>query len=713
MGTRKQAVSRAEELRREILRHDRLYYVEAAPELTDEEYDALFKELVALEKTHPDLVVPDSPTQRVGAPLHEGQGFAQVRHEIPMLSIDSLFDVSDVREFVERIVRFLKLERADELEWVVEPKFDGVSASLVYEDGLFSRGLTRGDGSVGEDVTANLRTIRNLPLRLAGPAASIPPRLEVRGEVLIERAAFRKFNASRERERKPTLANPRNATAGAVRRNDPAEVARYPLQFHPWAVLQVEAGKFATHTSQVAALSKWGFTGAKLARHVRGIDGVLAYHAEMAALREQLPFEVDGIVAKLDRLDLRERLGTTARSTRWQFAYKFAAIGATSLLRAIEVQVGANGRITPRAHVDPVEIGGVTVRHTTLHNADHVEKLGLAIGALVNLHRAGDVIPQVTSVAKPAGSKIPEVWESLLPDELREGGDPHGAVRPGVTWHYAEAFHMPRMCPACGTELLAEGKYWRCPNLHACRPQVIGRTLQLAGRGAFEIDRLGEKMVEQLVEHGHLSGPADLFHLKREPLVELERWGERTVANLFNQIEEKKRIPFDRFLVALSVPEVGPATAKLLAGHFASLDELTQATDVELQSIDGIGPEMASAIQAWFQASESKIMLNRLRAGGVEIQRPTSSGTASGPLAGKTLVFTGTLNTIGRAEAKHLAEGAGARVSSSVSSKTDFLVVGSDAGSKAKKALELGVQILTEAEFMEHCARQGPAARSP
>ena len=441
---------------------------------------------------------------------------------------------------------------------------------------------------------------------------------------------------------------------------------------------------------------------------MRGLDGVLAYHAEMVTRREQLPFEVDGVVAKLDRLDLRERLGTTSRSTRWQFAFKFAAIGATSVLRAIEVQVGANGRITPRAHVDPVEIGGVTVRHTTLHNADHVEKLGLAIGALVQLHRAGDVIPQVTGVAKAPSAKAPKSWESEMPDELRVDSDPNGAVRIGVTWKYGEAFHMPSKCPACDTPLLEEGKYWRCPNLYACRPQVVGRTLQLAGRGAFEIDRLGEKMVDQLIEHGHLSGPADLFHLKREALVELERWGEKTVANLFNQIEEKRRIPLDRLLVALSIPEVGPATAKLLAGHFASIEDLQRVGDDELQSIDGIGPEMATAIREWFLVPQSAAMLARLRAGGVEILEPTSRGAASGPLAGKTLVFTGTLESIGRAEAKHLAESAGAKVSSSISSKTDFLVVGADAGSKAKKAAELGVQILTEVEFMERCARPAP-----
>ena len=705
MVNAKQAAARAAQLRREILRHDRLYYIEAAPQISDAEYDGLYAELLALEREHPDLVVPDSPTQRVGSPLPEGQGFAQVAHEVPMLSIDSLFDAEEVREFVERIVRFLKLPDATELDWVVEPKFDGVSASMLYVDGLFVRGLTRGDGAMGEDVTANLRTIRNLPLRLGGEAKHVPARLEVRGEVLIERAAFQRFNATRQKEGKPLLANPRNATAGAVRRNDPAEVARYPLQFHPWAVLQVVGREFATHTAQLEDLKNWGFADAGFARGVRGLDAVLAYHADMVDRREHLPFEVDGVVAKLDRLELRERLGATSRSTRWQFAYKFAASSATSLLRAIEVQVGANGRITPRAHVDPVEIGGVTVRHTTLHNADHVEKLGLTIGARVHLHRAGDVIPQISGVATPPRGKAPRDWEDLLPLELRVDCDPAAPIREGVLWRFGERFRMPGECPACGTKLLSEGKYWRCPNSALCRPQVVGRTLQLAGRGAFEIDRLGEKMVEQLIEHGHLKSPADLFHLDRDALLELERWGEKSVANLFAQIAEKRRIPFERFLVALSIPEVGPATARLLAQHFPSLEELARADTSELEQVGGIGPEMAGAIHDWFAAPASRALLARLAAGGVEILASTPRTGQDGPLAGKTLVFTGTLSSIGRAEAKRLAEAAGAKVGSSVSAKTDFLVVGADAGSKAKKAAELGTVVLGEAEFLERCGR--------
>jgi DNA ligase (NAD+) len=426
----------------------------------------------------------------------------------------------------------------------------------------------------------------------------------------------------------------------------------------------------------------------------------------MMSKRATLPFDVDGVVAKLDRLDLRDRLGATARSTRWQFAYKFPASEATSVLRAIEVQVGANGRLTPRAHVDPVEIGGVTVRHSTLHNAEHVEKLGLRIGDRVFLHRAGDVIPQIMGVAEAARGKAPAEWAASVPLELREGESADGDIRPGVQWRYRDAFHMPEQCPACGAAVVQEGKYWRCPNLYACRPQIVGRTLQMAGRSGFEIDRLGEKMVEQLIEHRHLTTPADLFHLKREPLLELERWGEKSVANLFAQIEERRQVPFERFLAALSIPEVGPSTARLLSEHFANLDELAKESEEHLQHIGGIGPEMAKAIRAWFDTAQNQALLARLFDGGVVIRYPARDGSRkSGPFSGKTVVFTGTLESLGRAEAKKVVEELGGKVASAISAKTDYLVAGADAGSKARKAAELGTKVLSEAEFLAMCGR--------
>jgi DNA ligase (NAD+) len=492
---------RARELRKQLLHHDRLYYIEGRPEISDAEYDALYRELVELEQATPELVTPDSPTQRVGAPLPEGQGFARVRHEVAMLSMDSLFTTEEVREFVEGVHRFLGLPAEEALDWQVEPKFDGVSVALVYERGLLVRGATRGNGEVGEDITRNLRTIRNLPLALSGERRPLPERIEVRGEVLIARERFAAYNRERESAGQPLLANARNATAGALRRNDPAEVARYPLEFHVWAVPRVEgAGKLATHRELFEALADWGLPDSGHGKLLRGLDACLAYHDEIEVRRDAFPFEMDGTVAKLDRLDLRERLGATSRSTRWQYAHKFTSREATSLLRAIEVQVGANGRLTPRAHVDPVVVLGVTVRHATLHNAEHVASLGVSVGDRVSLRRAGDVIPQIVGVAEKASGAPPSDWDERVPQSLREGGE----VRAAVAWRWREEFSMPATCPACGTVVVREGKYFRCPNLESCGPQVVGRTLALVSRDAFEIEHVGEKAVEQLVAHGML-----------------------------------------------------------------------------------------------------------------------------------------------------------------------------------------------------------------
>ncbi len=580
---------RVAELTAELLEHDRRYYVEGAPSISDAEYDALFRELRELEEAHPELVDADSPTQRVGAPLPEGQGFEKVAHEVPMLSIESLFTEEEVRDFEAKVRRQLKLDDEAPLDWVLEPKFDGVSASLLWLDGRFVRGLTRGDGAVGEDITANLRTVRNVPLKLRGKP---PALLEVRGEVLITRERFAAFNREREARGEPRLANPRNATAGALRRNDPAEVRRYPLEFYPWAVARLEGVGFERYTELLRALRGWGIDLWGEDGTADTIEGCLEYHRRMEARRAEIPFDVDGVIAKLDDLRLRERLGTTARATRWQYAHKFTALEATTILRAIEVQVGNNGRLTPRAHLDPVEVGGVTVRHTTLHNASHVESLGLAIGDRVFVYRAGDVIPQVGGVAEPANGKAPRDWDGLVPEELY-GAPPLDAseeersaeqvaeetdassqsarkahvrpneIRPGVFWRWRESFAMPERCPACDTPVVAEGKYFRCPNVYGCPPQVFGRTVQMAGRGGFEIEGLGEKQVRQLYEAGLLETPADLFFLagRRDELLELDRWGEKSVANLLAEIDERRRVPLERFLVALSIPDVGGATA--------------------------------------------------------------------------------------------------------------------------------------------------------
>lgn len=763
----KELARKIQDLRNTLGEWARLYYHQGASPVSDAEYDRVFAELSQLEARHPELVTPDSPTQRVGAALPEGSSFTKVAHEVPMLSIDSLFGDEEVREFEERILRFLGLESGDELWWSVEPKFDGVSASLVYEDGVLVRGVTRGDGAMGEDVTQNLRTVRNLPLALTGD--DVPALLEVRGEVLIRRDAFERFNAEREARGEPRLANPRNATAGAIRRNDPAEVAKYPLEFHLWDAprFQQAAGDnaepFTLYTEKIARLRELGLPDSGYGQRVQGLAACIEYHDAIEAKRFEIPFDMDGVVAKLDERSLRERLGRTARSMRWQYAHKFAPLEAVSTLRAIEVMVGVGGRLTPRAHVDPVDVGGVTVRHTTLHNRDHVDALGLAIGDRVSLHRAGDVIPQITGVASAATGKEPKEWPSHVPASLlhpvtaleaveEEEGDvaervgahetdaPEVArtvaeveaeIRPGVTWRYRSRFAMPADCPACGTQVVETGKYFHCPNGLSCRPQLVGRAKLLAGRGAFEIDGIGPKQIAQFADAGLLQTPADLFHLDPDAVLELERWGQKKVDNLFAQLSEKRQIPFDRFLVGLGIPEVGPATAKLLAKRFADYAALQEAigeappkgpapvegelfpegeaeaaeappSDPALDTLcelDGIGAEMAREIVAFFRRADMRAMVARLFAGGVEIQ---SLETASdGAFAGKTVVLTGSLEQLTRTEAKRRIEALGGHVASAVSKRTDFVIAGEKAGSKRKKAEELGIPIFDEDKLIE------------
>jgi DNA ligase (NAD+) len=685
------------ELQRLLAEYSRLYHVEGVSQVSDAEYDRLYAELVALEEQHPELASESSPTRRVGAPLPDGQGLARVAHEVPMLSIDSLFAREEVVDFEEHIGRFLRLDAAqlEQLAWVVEPKFDGVSASLIFEHGRFVRGLTRGDGEVGEDVTANLRTVRNLPVVLDGGVERPPALLEVRGEVLMRRDAFARLNERRAARGETLLANPRNATSGAVRRNDPAEVARYPLQFFPYGVTRCEGREFATHSEVMEALARFGFESSGLAERVVGRDACFDYHDRLEARRFEVPYDMDGVVAKLDDLALRERLGRKTRSTRWQYAFKFAALEAVSTLRAIEVQVGANGRLTPRAHLAPVEVGGVVVRHATLHNADNVAALGVKIGDRVFVRRAGDVIPQVDGLSRAAEGAAPADWDASLPESLRaENGD----VRSGVAHAWCAEFAMPQHCPACGATVVQEGKFFRCPNRFVCPPQIVGRIEVLCSRPAFDIDRLGPKLIEQLIAAGLVQSPADVFHLRRDDLVALERWGEKSADNLLAQLEQRRRIAFDRFLVALAIDDVGPSTAKLLARQFADLAALRAAEDDQFLAIDGIGEKVVQKLRAWFDEPQNLALIERLLAGGVTVE-PLAAPVAGGPLEGKSVVITGTFATWSRAETKTIVEGLGGRVASSVSAKTDFLVCGEKPGSKLTKAKELSVRVLDEVAF--------------
>lgn len=691
--------TRLDELREEIRRHDRLYYNDGVSEISDADYDALFRELKEIEASHPEWVTADSPTQRVGAPLPEGGSFDKVKHVVPMLSIESLRTAEEARDFSAKVVRFLGLESDDELVWHVEPKFDGVSAALIYRDGALVQGVTRGDGVTGEDITANLRTVRDVPLNLS--VESPPPLLEVRGEVLIARDRFDRFNVWRAERDRPVLANARNATAGALRRSDPADVQKYPLEFHPYAIVRAEGVELPdSHAERLGVLEKWGFAATTDDETVKGIEGCLRYHAAMEERRDAIPFEMDGVVAKLDDVTLRSRLGTNSRTTKWQYAHKFKPVEATTVLRAIEIQVGVNGRLTPRAHVDPVQVLGVTVRHATLHNEDYVLGLGIRPGDTVFVKRAGDVIPQITGVAKEGTKKVPAGWADAVPESLQgEGGGPQAGAIVG----YREAFAMPENCPSCGEPVVREGKYVRCANVYGCRPQLIGRTVHMVGRSGFEIDALGEKMVVQLFEAGYLKSPADLFRLLEVPdeeLVALDRWGAKTVSNLKKELDEKRKVSLGRFLAALSISEVGTSTARLLEKNFAGLDEVRGATVEQLVAIDKIGDEVAGKIRAWFDDERNAEVLESLLSSGVEIIVEESAVALGDAFEGATVVFTGTLEGMSRFEAKKAVESQGGRVGSSVSKKTTFLVVGGKPGSKAKKAEDLGVTVLLEEDFL-------------
>ncbi|WP_419190956.1 NAD-dependent DNA ligase LigA [Saltatorellus ferox] len=692
--------ARMEELREEIRRHDQLYYNDGVSEISDADYDALFRELKSLEEANPELVTVDSPTQRVGAPLPEGGSFDKVKHVVPMLSIESLRTDEEARDFSAKVVRFLGLESDDELEWHVEPKFDGVSAALIYRKGELVQGVTRGDGVTGEDITANLRTVRDVPLKLHMKPA--PETLEVRGEVLIARDRFDRFNEWRAERGQPILANARNATAGALRRSDPAEVQKYPLEFHPYSIVRCDGYELPnSHAEQMQLLAAWGFAAPALDETVQGIGGCLEYQQRMEEKRDTIPFEMDGVVAKLDDMALRTRLGTNSRTTKWQYAHKFKPVEATTVLRAIEVQVGVNGRLTPRAHVDPVQVLGVTVRHATLHNEDYVLGLGIAPGDRVFVKRAGDVIPQITGLAMEAEPSVPADWSDAIPESLK---DADGGIREGAIVQYREPFAMPEHCPSCGETVVREGKYVRCPNVHGCRPQLIGRTVHMVGRSGFEIDSLGEKMIVQLYDAGFMESPADLFRLLERPdeeLVALDRWGAKTVANLKKELDEKRRISLDRFLAALSIPEVGTSTARLLAKSFRTLDELREATPEQLLAIDKIGDEVAGRIRAWFEDERSASLIQSLLDSGVEIVEEESAVILGNAFEGAIVVFTGTLEKMSRFEAKKAVEAQGGRVGSSVSKATTHLVVGGKPGSKAKKAEELGVQVLLEPEFLK------------
>ncbi len=652
---------RAEALRAEIRRHDYRYHVLDRPVVSDAEYDRLFRELVRLEEQHPGLVAPDSPTQRVGAlPAEE---FRPVAHAIPMLSLANCFSDAELVAWRDRVRRILGGEPA---RYVCEPKLDGLSVELVYEDGAFIVGSTRGDGRVGEDVTANLRTIRQLPLRLFPANGSVPRLFEVRGEVYMERGGFRRLNEERAAQGEPLFANPRNAAAGSLRQLDPSVTAGRPLKLFCYHVGRVEGITIHSQSDLLGILPELGFPVNPVWRACQGLDEALAFCRDLLAKRDELPYESDGVVVKVDAFSEREILGEVARAPRWAVAYKFPAAEATTQVVEIAVQVGRTGTLTPVARLVPVEVSGVTVSRATLHNEDEVRRKDLRVGDWVIVRRAGDVIPEVV---RP----IPE----------RRTGD-------------EREFTMPDRCPSCGGPAARpEGEAsHRCENV-SCPARVKEAILHYASRRAADVQGLGGKLVDRLVETGQVRRISDLYRLRAEDLVPLERMGEKSAQNLLDAIERSKGMTLARLIFALGIRHVGERVAGLLAERFASVEALSQATDEELTAIPGIGPEIARSIVGFFRNEENRRLVADLAAVGLA---PTERARG-GPVAGKVFVFTGTLSLFTRDEAQRAVEALGGRVTSGVSRQVNYVVVGADPGGKLDRAHELGIAILTEGEF--------------
>jgi len=667
---REKARERIEELRRLINYHNYKYYVENNPEISDYEYDMLMKELEELEKQFPEFITPDSPTQRVGEqPVEQ---FPTVQHLSPKLSLDNTYSDEEVREFHNRIQRLLPGEK---IEYVVELKIDGVDIALLYENGVFVRGATRGDGFQGDDISQNLRTIRSIPLRLMErEGVKIPARLEVRGEAFMTREGFKQLNEERERAGESLFANPRNACAGSIRLLDPRLVAQRPLDAFFFGIDYIEGVEVETHWQALEYLKAWGFKISPNAKLCKDIEEVMEYCRQWEEKRDSLGFEVDGMVIKVNSLQQQQRLGSTAKSPRWAIAYKFAARQATTVLKDIVVQVGRTGTLTPVAILEPVEVGGVIVSRATLHNEDEVRRKDIRIGDKVLVERAGDVIPQVV---KPIES-------------ARTGKE--------------KIFRMPDTCPVCGSPVV-RSEYEvaiRCVNVD-CPAQVKERIRHFASRNAMDIEGLGTALVNQLVEEGLVRDYGDIYYLKYKDLVELERMGAKSAENLLNAIEASKGRDLDRLIYALGIHHVGSHVAEILAMRYNKLDELMEAEQEELQNIEGIGPVVAESICQFFRNERNREVVDKLRAAGVNMERKAPAATevaAESPFAGKTFVLTGALANFTRSEAERLIKERGGRVASSVSRKTDFVIVGENPGSKYQKAQQLGIPTISEEEFL-------------
>jgi DNA ligase (NAD+) len=646
---------RAEELRDLIRHHEHAYYVLDLPEISDAEFDALFLELRRLEDENPKLVTADSPTQRVGGEASEQ--FAKVRHRSPMLSLQNAFDEVEIRAFDRRVRGAI----GSDVHYCAELKIDGLAISLTYEHGRLVRAATRGDGTVGEDVTANLRTIRSVPLSIE-PVAGLPDVFEVRGEVYFPIAAFERLNAEMEAQGKSRYVNPRNTAAGSVRQIDPNVTAGRDLQTFMYTL--DPGGPCRSQWDVLSALEKMGFRVNKHRRRLASIEEVVEYHAEWQRRRHELEHEIDGVVIKADRFDQQLELGFVARSPRWAIAFKYAPEQAETTVEEIACYVGRTGVLTPVAHVKPVIVGGVTVRNITMHNEAQVNEKGVYVGARVVIHRAGDVIPEIVSVKEPK-----------------------------------QGWRMPKKCPVCGGEVVREEPYiaHRCINPF-CGAQRMERLRHFASRGAMNIDGMGYATINQLVEHGWVAEPSDLYRVTKEQVVQLEGFADKSAQKLITKIAESKRPSLGRFLYSLGIPQVGEATADLLAVEFGSIDKLRAATEEQLNAVEGVGPSMAGEVQQYF-AGHGGELVGRLLEAGVQPQAMEAPG--EGPFTGKTFVFTGTLEKMGRPEAEELVRRMGGKAAASVSAKTDYVVAGPGAGSKLERAQKLKVNILDEQQFLE------------
>ena len=651
-------------LRNEIRRHDYLYYVKDRPEISDSQYDRLFRELVELEQAYPELVTPDSPSQRVGAPpLHE---LIKVPHEQPMLSLDSIVDESEVLAFDQRMKRELEILS---VEYSAEPKFDGLSVELMYDQGIFTRGATRGDGTTGEDVTVNLRTIRSLPLQLHAQSGFLD-HLVVRGEVYMRLDDFQALNRRMTERGDDAFANPRNAASGSLRQLDSTITASRPLVVTCYEIMAVSAPTPSTHWDELETLAQWGLPVPTHRRLCASINDVMTFHRETESMRNQLPYEIDGVVVKVNRRDWQDRLGMKSRSPRWAIAYKFAPRKEFTVVQDIVVSVGRTGTLTPVALLKPVEVGGVTISRATLHNADEVARKDIRKSDTVKVERAGDVIPAIAE-------RVP------IPGEKRTA-----------------PFRMPDHCPVCGSSVGREGAYFYCTGQLVCGAQLKGAIEHFASKHALNIEGLGKKTVAQLVDQGLVQSLDDLYRLTKDDLVKLDGFADRSATLLLESIAGSKTVSLDRFLMGLGIRQVGQHIAKVLAREFGSLNEILSADRERLQQIREIGPEISDSLVAYCAEPRNRKVITQLQESGIRVAPGIATGERlKSPLAGKTFVFTGGLDHFTRTDAQQAVEAAGARLASSVSKKTSYVVVGRDPGSKLDQARALGVTILTEQEF--------------